>query len=422
MNVLMLSHSDSGGGAAIAARRLMDGLNETGVGAHMLARRSNGALHTTTTSRFLPNPLADRLCIALDKLPLIRYPGRDGTPFSVQWLPDRLVSHIDRMAPDLVNLHWIGHGYVRPATLSKLNRPLVWTLHDVWPFTGGCHVNLGCTRYEDQCGACPRLGSSNTEDLSRSLWRQKQSAYTGTELTLVAPSTWMADCAGRSPLFRDVRIEVIPNGLNIEVFAPADKHQSRARHRLPPDKKLVLFVVAASRRVSHKGFDVFEAATRHLESSRNTRNEIELVLAGPAATAGSIPARLRRNVVGRIDDDSAMAALYTAADVTVVPSRQENLSQVALESLACGTPVVAFDTTGLPDIIHHGKNGYLARPFDAEDLAHGVDWVLDEPERYDSLSTTGYREVRRDFDIRTVAARYRSLFDDLLNGYGSRLP
>jgi len=416
MDVLMLSQSDAGGGAAIAARRLHHGLRSLGVHARMLVRRRTHPDEAILAITPWAGTFTDQAWFVLDKVPLLRYPDYDGTPFSSQWLPDRLYHRIDSLQPDLVHVHWVGHGFLHPATLARLKPPIVWTLHDVWPFTGGCHANMGCTRYQERCGACPRLESTRDQDLSRTGWRRKQRAWSKRDLTLVAPSTWMADCARNSALFKDKRIELIPNGLDTRCFRPADQQQARSRLDLPLDKKLVLFAVASGRRVPHKGFDLLEAALAHLGTYRECRGQSELVLAGPSSSTGSIRSDFRTHSLGPLADEEKMAALYAAVDVTVVPSRQENLPQVAVESLACGTPVVAFDTTGVPDVVDHRQNGYLATPFDPESLAHGVHWVLEDGDRHGCLCEAARSKALRTFDLDRVARQYHALFRRVLAG------
>jgi len=413
MHVLMLSHSDTGGGAAIAARRLQQGLRIHGVDVRMLVRRRSRSDETVLETSRLASRFLDKTRFAIDKLPLLAYPDRDSTPFSPQWLPDGLERRIARLRPDVVHLHWIGHGYMHPETLSRLKRPIVWTLHDVWPFTGGCHVNLGCTRYEERCGACPRLGSTRDQDLSRAGWQRKHDAWKDVHLTVVAPSTWMADSARRSSLFRDKRVEVIHNGLDTQTFRPVDKMRARSILELPRDKSLVLFATASGRRVPHKGLDLLESALDVLHADSLWQERIGLVLAGPSKTAGTVRSGFSTHPVGSIQDEEKMAALYAAVDVTVVLSRQESLSQVAVESMACGTPVVAFDATGLPDVVDHRENGYLARPFDPEDLAHGIAWVIEDADRYRILCEAARSKAVLAFDLGQQAGRYNALFREM---------
>jgi glycosyltransferase involved in cell wall biosynthesis len=234
------------------------------------------------------------------------------------------------------------------------------------------------------------------------------------DLTLVAPSAWMADRARESALFRDERIEVIANGVDMRLFRPADRRRARAGLGLAEDKKLASFAVAAGSRVPHKGLDLLESALSHLNDCGPYRERLELVMAGPLATTRSISTRVAARSLGALPDEK-MAALHAAVDVTVVPSRQETLPQVAVESLACGTPVVAFDTTGISDVVDHERNGYLARPFDTEDLAYGIRWVLEDSERHRRLCDEARSKALRSFDLAVQSARYHALFRELLS-------
>ncbi len=415
MHVLMLNYSDWGGGAAIAARRLQRGLRARGVDAHLLVRRRTRKDDAEFSSAPRMTGFVHRARFVLDKMPLLLYRRHDGTPFSSQWLPDRMAHEAMLRGPDLIHVHWIGHGYMHPSTLTRLKRPVVWTLHDVWPFTGGCHVNLGCSRFQARCGACPRLGSNRQEDLSHAAWRRKWKAWHSEHMTLVAPSTWMANCAGESTIFRESRIEVIRNGLDVNQFKPADRQAARAGLDLPSEKKLVLFAVASGMHLLHKGSDLLEAALGCLQSAGSIAQDVELVIAGPVSSEQSVRSPFRTISVGSLSGDASMAMLYSAVDVTVVPSRQENLPQVAMESLACGTPVVAFHTTGLPEVVDHQQNGYLAEPFDPAALAYGIQWVLQDADRYWLLCAAARSKAVRSYDVEVQARHYHRLYDELLS-------
>jgi len=407
----MLNYTDASGGAARAAVRLQDGLAARGVETAMMVRVKASPDGPAQGPETPWGRAVTRLRWALDKAPLWRYRARDEVPFSTLWFPDRLARRINGLRPDLIHIHWIGHGYMDLASLARLDAPLVWTLHDAWPFTGGCHIPLSCERYRDRCGACPRLGSTREQDLSRRLWERKQRIWPQLDVTLVTPSAWLAGCARASTLLQGRRVEVIPNGLDLDCFRRQDRQAARARFGLPQGVQLILFATASSRRVPHKGFDLLEVALQRLAPERPTA----VVTAGTAAMVRSLPAGLAVYPVGDVREDAAMAALYAAADVTVVPSRQENLPQVAVESLACGTPVVAFNTAGIPEVITHQQTGYLATPFDPEALGAGLRWVLADPERYGRLSAAAREKAVRDFGRDRQAARYHALYQERLD-------
>ncbi|MFM5961135.1 MAG: glycosyltransferase, partial [Dolichospermum sp.] len=163
----------------------------------------------------------------LDALPLQFYPQRDRSTYSVQWLPDNLAAQVAQINPDVINLHWINGGYLKIETIAKFKKPIVWTLHDMWAFTGGCHYNGDCMNYTNSCGACPQLHSNKEKYLSRWIWQRKAKAWQELNLTIVTPSHWLAKCAASSSLLKNLKIEVIPNGLDTKQYKPVEKSVAR---------------------------------------------------------------------------------------------------------------------------------------------------------------------------------------------------
>ncbi|MBW4493213.1 MAG: glycosyltransferase family 4 protein [Oscillatoria princeps RMCB-10] len=421
MKVSHIINSDSGG-AGRAAYRLHQGLKSLGVDSKMLVQFKA----SDDRAVFEPDKTLDKALIKLkiserlDALPLQFYRGREGTNFSLQWLPDGMASKVSQLNPDVVNLHWVCHGYLQIESLAKFNKPIVWTLHDLWPFTGGCHYPQDCQRYTDSCGACPQLGSSKDWDLSRWVWQRKAKAWKNLNLTLVSPSSWMAECAKSSSLFKDFRVEVIPHGMDTQKYKPIDRQVARSLLNLPQDKQLVLFGAIYTSE-PRKGFQLLEPALQSLSKS-GWKDRIELAIFGSSQPENPIDTGFKYHYLGRFEDDISLAAVYSAADVMVVPSIQESFGQTAFEALACGTPVVAFNATGLKDIVEHRQTGYLARPYEIEDLALGIAWVLENPDRHQKLSQRARQKAEQEFTVELQARRYLSLFTELLSPANSPAP
>ncbi len=409
MKILHLNYNDMRGGSAKSAYRLHRALLAAGIDSKMLVSLKQRKDKEIVGAETRLANLTRRLRLGMDKLPLLGYPQRPTTPFSTQWLPNGMVRQVQTMKPDIVNLHWIGHGMLSITSLNDLPRPIVWTLHDVWPFTGGCHVNGDCHRYRQACGCCPQLGSAQGHDLSNKIWRHKQEHWRNVELTLVAPSQWMARVAEESQLLPQATIEVIPHGVDTQIYRPLSKLQARAKMNLPSEKQLILVGSAGGRH--HKGFDLLHQAIDRLGPEK--RKAVNLVVFGPEQS-GLECLDIDVYQVGNIADEEKLATLYAAADITVVPSRQESFGLIALESLACGTPVVAFATSGLLDVINHAEDGYLARPFIADDLAKGIIWTLAKEARMVEMGENARAKAASEFDIAVQAARYQALY----NGYG----
>jgi glycosyltransferase involved in cell wall biosynthesis len=296
-------------------------------------------------------------------------------------------------------------------TLRKFNRPIVWTLHDSWAFTGGCHVPFDCTRYRENCGVCPVLGSASEKDLSRWTWNRKARAWRDLDLTVVTPSRWLAECARSSSLFRDARVEVIPNGLDTETFQPLDKTSSRTLLGLPQDKKIILFGAVRGLSDPNKGFHLLTPALQ--EVAKGSKDALAVVF-GSSGYAGMPDLGMPVTFLGRIDDDHSLAKIYSAADVFVAPSKQENLPNTVMEAMACGTPCVAFHQGGVPDLVDHAVSGYLAQPFDTEDFARGIEWILGDDDRRAELSDQARRKIVAEFSLANVSERYATIYRELL--------
>jgi glycosyltransferase involved in cell wall biosynthesis len=265
----------------------------------------------------------------------------------------------------------------------------------------------------NSCGACPQLRSSKDSDLSRWVWQRKAKAWKTTNLTLVAPSSWMAQCASSSSLFRDRRVEVIPFCLDTEQYKPVNRQKARELLNLPQDKQLILFGAIGATKDQRKGFHLLLPALQKLSQS-GWRERIELVVFGSSQPENPVDLGFKAHYLGSVTDDTLLAQVYSSSDVMIVPSIQESFGQTGSESLACGTPVVAFDGTGLKDIVDHQQNGYLVCPFDIEDLADGIAWVLGNEERHQKLCIQAREKAEREFALEIQARRYLSLYNEIM--------
>jgi glycosyltransferase involved in cell wall biosynthesis len=410
MKVLFLNTTDRGGGAANAAFRLCQGIKNCGMEAQMLVQtvtRGGGDVLGPETYKHkvlsFINPL-------IDTMPARLYRNRPLLNFSTGLLPDEVSKRIALLAPDLIHLHWVAQGFAGITAVPHFNRPLVWTLHDFWPFTGGCHYPGQCEKYLHSCGQCPALGSDTSYDLSKLIFRRKQACWRRLDLTLVAPSNWIGDCARRSSLFRDTPVEVIPNGLDLRVFKPVNRKIARELLNLPQEKKLILFG-AKSTDDSRKGFGLLAQALQQLDNKLLKNSELMLFGAGEQSSLPGTTFRMK--YVGTLHDEVSLAMLYAAVDAFVAPSLQENLANTVMEALACGTPCVAFNIGGMPDMVEHLRNGYLAKPFDAADLAAGIEYILNHPDSHE-LSGNARSKVVREYDINVVAQKHIDLYEHIL--------
>ncbi len=413
ISVLHLSTSDIEGGAARAAYRLHQGLKYTGVLSQMLVRAKQSADSSVASERSWLTKIGPQLNSFL----LRHYPDRERSLFSPQMFPDAIASKVKQINPDIVHLHWVCNGFLQIETLAKLNKPLIWTLHDMWPLTGGCHYAQACDRYQKSCGNCPQLKSLHGRDLSRQIWQRKAKAWKNLNITLVAPSTWVADCVRASSLFRDTRVEVIPHGLDLEQFRPVEKQVARDLLHLPADRKIILF--GASSGVTNdprKGFQFLQAALKQLEASEWS-DRLLVAIFGITQPEQLLDLGIETVYLGKFSDDLTLALAYSSADVMVVPSMQETFGQTASEALACGTPVVTFNATGLKDIVDHEQAGYLSKPYDSEDLAKGIAWVLTDRHRHTKLCSAARYKAESKYRLELQAKRYLHLYEELLHQF-----
>lgn len=418
MKILLLSTYDLQGGAARAAYRLHKGLQNIGVASQMLVQTKHSDDETVIAPLTKTDKGIAKLKPTLDALPLQFYRQRDRAHYSLQWFPDAIAPIVAKTAPDVINLHWSNDGYIKIETISNLKNPIVWTLHDMWAFTGGCHYSQDCDHYTKSCGACPQLHSHSNWDLSHWIWRRKARAWKDLNLAIVTPSEWLAKCAESSSLFQDCRIEVIPNGLDIDRYKPISRQVARDLLNLPQDKQLILFGALGATSDQRKGFHLLQPALKILgESGR--RENLEMVVFGTSQPSEPLNLGLRTHYLGKLSDDISLALVYAAADVFVAPSTQDNLPNTVMEALACGTPCVAFKVGGMPDMIEHQKNGYLAQTFDSADLAMGIVWVLEDSDRHQRLSNNARKKAEQEFSLELQARRYSALLNQVLNHHCS---
>jgi glycosyltransferase involved in cell wall biosynthesis len=419
MRVLHLNTDDVKGGAARAAHRLHVGLRRAGVDSSMFVlRRSSDDLHVRAAAP-PANPLAwlrRTLRRRTIEREFARYAAKrpDGLePFSDDRTEFGALAE-QMPACDVLNLHWLRKFLDLGAFFATTQRPVVWTLHDMNAFTGGCHYDAGCGRFTDRCGRCPQLGSADEHDLSRAVWERKKAMFDALpagRLHIVALCEWMAREVRRSPLLGRFPVSVIPNGLDTEVFAPRDRRAAREQLGLPVDGRLALFV-AESVKNRRKGFQLLLDALRGL----NLEDGITLLSIGRSPPELSLGCGHKH--LGEIHDDATLAAAYSAADVFVLPSLQDNLPNTALESLACGTPVVAFDTGGIPDIVRPGLTGALAPVGDPAALRKAITSLLGDSDALARMSAHCREVAVKEYALEVQTKRYAALYEKLLGQGG----
>jgi glycosyltransferase involved in cell wall biosynthesis len=411
ISVLNISTYDEGGGAARAALRLHQGLSLQKIDSWILVQSKSTDYVKVIGPQSKIEKALEKFRLHLDRLPIQLY-VKEPVSFSPAILPNQLNKKIASLNPDIVHLHWITGGFVPIEQLPHFHGPLVWTLHDSWAFTGGCHIPYDCQRYRQACGACPMLKSSREVDLSRWIWQRKHKAWKSLQLRVVAPSRWLGNSAKASSLFQSVPVEVIPNGLDLQQFKPTPQKLARDLWSLPIDKKVILFGAVNGINDRNKGFHLLTDALQKLVDQFGA-DHLQLLIFGASEPAVHPNWGVETRYVGRLYDEVSLATLYAAADVMVVPSVQEAFGQTAVEAMACGTPVVAFGATGLLDIVDHQQTGYLAIPYETSDLAQGIHWVLADDKRREGLGLQSRLKVEREFSLEKVTHQYITLYQEL---------
>lgn len=409
LKILHVNTYDISGGAARAVYRLNEALNVYGIDSSILVliKRSKQE-NVIGSERFFSNFIS-KIKIYLDSIPNKIY--KTSSLFSVSFLTSRfLLRKINKSDADIIHIHWVCNGMLKIEDISKINKPVIWTFHDNWPYTGGCHIVGVCEKYEKDCGSCPVLGSKYDYDLSRWVLLRKKKYFSKINyLHIVSLSSWMKNKIEKSSIFKNRNISVLPNTLNTNVFRPFCTRKSRQALGLPSDKKLVLFGAFSATTDANKGYKELIKALSLCKIP-----DVELVVFGTDIVNKSIMNNFVVHNLGTYSDDIALSLVYSSCDVMVVPSKEESFGQTAVESLSCGLPVVCFNYSGLVDIVEHKINGFLAEPFSSESLLQGIEWILLNKKTQD-LKINARKIAIKKFDYNIVSKKYADLYNNFLN-------
>jgi len=426
--VTHLSYRTSGGGAARSASRVHQTMLHRGVDSRLLALVDDFA-----NNRSERDLLARRVFTAKPSMRAFNRVVRAGKRFLYsrqdrsELIPNATCSVFtsdrsplgadlvnDLGDPNIIHMHWVAEMFDERMFLPSATRiaPVVWSMRDMRPFTGGCHYDLGCGKFQTGCGNCPQLRYKGDSDLSARIWARREKTFSTIDrsrLAFVAPSQWLADEFNTSPLSNRFPVHVIPNGVDTEVFRPRVDNRNGIRE-VDPDALVIIFN-AASLDNQIKGSSLLCSALNEVAACYSGK-KLQLLTVG----AGSIDTPLDIPVVsaGHLQSDEELSAAYQSADLFVIPSLQDNCPNTVLEAFACGVPVVGFDSSGIPDLVIPGDTGLLARPFDPRDLASQIMTVLsDEPtRRLMSLNCRRYAVERYSQEAETT--RYLQLYHQML--------
>ncbi len=416
MKVLIINTSEKRGGAAIAAARLRDALISRGVETKMLVCKKESDNPTIVELRpawkTQLNFLIERFLIWANN----GFTRKHLFDIDTASHGTDITSLPEFKEADIIHFHWINQGMLSLKGIRKIilsGKPIVWTLHDMWPFTGICHHARNCRNFTTHCRECDLLTQPHAHDLSEKVMMKKEKLFKNSNIYFIGCSKWMANEARQSQVIRGLRITDIPNPLNTNIFKPTDKTAARKANGLPQDKKLVLFS-AFKTTTPAKGINYFIDTCRlYHQLHPEMQNKMAIVAVGKEADTIINEFPYHVYDMGYIGDEKTMVSIYNACDVFFMPSLQENLPNTIAEAMACGVPCIASAIGGIPQMINHLENGYLAHPKDFDDMANGLDWYFNQ------CNQTTVQEAARAFavshyDERNITAKYVEIYNTII--------
>lgn len=417
MRVLIINTSENAGGAAVAAGRLVDALNNNGVKAKMLVRDKQ--TDSITVAEVPHHALAkwhflwERWCVFFH----LRFSKRRLFELDLANSGNDITRLPEYKEADIIHLHWINQGMLSLQGIRKIlngRKPVVWTMHDIWPATSICHLSLGCEKFMSGCQHCKYLpGGGSKNDAAAKVWRRKMRAYRAGSMLFVACSKWLASQAKKSALLTGQKVMNIPNPIDVHAYRPESKEEARRRSLLPADGKIILFIAQRATN-PYKGMSFLIEACRKMAADHpETLGSTSVaILGGHAADyADKLPYPVFP--LGYITDERKIVDAYNAADLFVLPSLSENLPNTIMEAMACGVPCVGFRVGGIPEMIDHLRNGYVAEYKSVDDLARGLYWVMAEAD-HEALSREAVRKVAASYSQHAVAMKYIEAYNQAM--------
>ena len=413
MRVTHISQSDVIGGAARASYRIHKSLLSAGIQSRMWVEKALSGDSSVQTGHGMFSTNMSRITAAVRARAarqLARLQTTSNTSLhSPSVLPSRWVNRINTSDADIVHLHWVQGEMLSVSDIGRINKPIIWTLHDMWPICGAEHYATD-HRWRDGYSQTNRPAYESGLDINRWTWQRKLKLWKR-PMHIVAPSQWLADCARASVLLGDWPIDVILNPIDVEKWKPIDQGRARDILGLPQHADLLLFGAMGGGQDARKGFDLLAGA---LGALYGKVSGLELVVFGESRPREPVDLGFPVHYVGQIHDDLQLRLLYSAASAFALPSRQDNLPLTCIEALACGTPVVAFDTCGPPTIIQHKQTGFLASAFDCYSFAEGLKWALDKSNQ-PSVRLSARHFAEHSFSYATVASQYVEAYEKVLS-------
>jgi len=406
VKVVHVSYKDDQEGAAIAVERICRSLILAGIDSTILVQKKVGDktyAHSIANNKF--QKLFSFIRVGLDLFINNLFIKDKSVYFTLPFMGSDISKHPLLVEADVIHLHWINRGFLSLASIEKilkLKKTVVWTLHDSWAFTGGCHMTGQCEKYKANCKGCPL---SPFLDLASHFLEKKRKLFESSRISFVTPSNWMVERASLSNALGNQTVTVIQNCVDTAIFKPLDSVNARKVFNLPLDKSIILFNITNDVR---KGVTYLHQAISKLSASDNN---LLFVGFGTSNIQKTVFADLPIVTVGRINDNYSMATLYNAADVLLAPALEEPFGQTYIEAMACGTPCVAFNHSGPKDIIDHQENGYLAANLNTDSLIDGIFYCLKNKKR---LSSSSREKIQSKFSFERVSRLHINYYNSLL--------
>lgn len=419
MKIIHLSTSDLNGGAAIAAYRVYKAQQKNADldTQFLVQRKKSNDENVSTIGDSSSHKFISTFNIWADELTIRMLSEISKGRFTFPFFGENPNQNNLLQECDVINLHWINGGFLSLHSLEKLkqlNKPIVWTQHDMWAFTGGCHYTAGCEKFITDCSICPKLIFRSNNDFSAKIFSKKKAILDQMNLTVVSSSNWLAEEAMRSKLLGKKKSFVIPTPIDFNIYKPIDLEKARTDLRLPLDKKLIL-AGAMNLKDERKGFLYLIQALQIIHDLNNRlKSDLELVLFGrlDESALNKIPFKVHQ--LGRLNNEEEIVKAYNTADIYLAPSLEDNLPNTVMEAMACGIPVVAFNVGGIPDMIDHNTNGILATLRSSEELAYGIKLLLNNDSLRKNFSNSAREKVIKNFDQIIIAEKYFEVYKSLL--------
>jgi glycosyltransferase involved in cell wall biosynthesis len=411
MKIIHISYADTVGGAHIAANRIHKALIEEGISSKQWVNKAFSDDHTVQSPLTITEKLLNNLKPILINRTLVKMlKSKNKIINSPSVFPSAWTKRINESDADIIHLHWIQKEMLSIKDISKIKKPIVWTLHDMWAFCGAEHYTMD-NRWREGYSYTNRPSYESGIDLNHWTWKRKQKHWRS-PIQITTPSKWLANCVKESKLMSNWPVSVIANPLKMDIFKPINKKIARDQLNLPLDKKLILFGAVDGIKDYRKGFDLLFGSLEYLKNYSST-SRFELVIFGQKKSKTPLNLDLPIHYLGKITNDKNLSLIYNSADLIVVPSRQDNLPNVCLEAQACGLPIVAFNIGGLIDIVDHKKTGYLAKAFDIKDLANGINFVLDHTNS-NELRENIHLKASEKYSPKIISKKFKSVYEKIL--------